>query len=173
MVETTIVICPKVVSKVENSTYHGLFLKYYLKRRNMKAIMPNEAWGALKFRIHLLYSERFDEEIAKEKAQENVATLREWLSPENEILNRFGKDIIKGADCSYSMLTEITKNLVDRKWAVIKFFISEDDGAFSGMKVQPITLFDFFNECLKSDVHSIDRIIVQDFVKNYPDWEKE
>jgi len=165
---TSVVICPKVIPAMEADVYEASFLFHYLKRHKLKAMIPNECWSALKHRIFKKYAERFAQEIAPEKARDHIARLRSWLSPENHLLDRFGKDISPAMDADHATLVQKTSDLIRRKGAIVKHFISEDASSYKNDAHKPITLNEFFNKCLKSQAGSQDRVLAEEFVKEYP-----
>ena len=164
-------ICPKAIIDV-GLTYEGVFFFKYIKRKGTKAVTHNTCWSALKYKVIEKYDERFDDEEAKMKSEQHIARLRNWLEPEVEIKDKFGRDITPTKDYPDAILIENTKDLVNRKWQIIKNFISKDENDFKDIKTETLTLTGFFNKCLASDKNSFDRMIVEDFIKTYPkeDW---
>lgn len=163
-----IVLCPKAISQV-TTNYEGAFLFHYLKKKKTKAVVTNECWSALKYRIKKKYDERFDTEIAESKTKKHVAELRGWLVPENEIKDKFGRDMIPAIDYSIDVLLSKTKDLIIRKWAVITYFICFEISDYSNIKTTPRTIEKFFHFCLAPDSNSEEkRLIAEEFVKMYP-----
>ena len=165
---TEIVICPKAISKI-NSSYEGAFFFYFLRQTKRKAIIPNKCWSALKYRIREKYIERYDDEnVAIEKSDEHIAKLRCWLQPEIEIKDKYGRDIIPFKDYENSKLIEETKDLVARKWAIIRHFISDNGELFEGAQIDTETIDSFFQSALEKDEGHQYRIIAEKFVAAYP-----
>ncbi|HLC20021.1 MAG TPA: hypothetical protein VJK72_03815 [Candidatus Nanoarchaeia archaeon] len=159
---TTIVICPKTIPKIEG-TYEGQFLFSFLKKYGGKCVIANECWSAFKYRIQKKYEARFDTEIANNKTAEFLARRRAWIIPENELLNKFGQDIIPPTDYSSEILTDKTKDIINRKWRIINYFITEEPSKYEGLKIKACTLQQFFDNSIETH-----REFTESFIREYP-----
>lgn len=163
-----LVLCPKAVLKILSGTYYGSFVFRFLKKMNFKAVIPNECWEALKFRLKEKYNQRFDQEEATKKADSDIARIRSWLEPENPLLDKYGRDILPSKNHDNQVLIDKTIDLVNRKWQIINYFIGEENHSFEETKIKPKNVDDFLNFCLEANAGTTLRIIAEEFIKLYP-----
>ncbi len=166
------VVCPKSIPLINSGTYFGSFVFHFLRKNQIKAVVPNECWMSFKFRVRKKFSERFSGTNVTTKTEEYLAKVRGWLRPESPLLDKFGRDIMPTADFDDQILIDKTRHLVDRKWQIINYFIAQKKDEFEDAKITPKSIEEFFPFCLSKPKDSNARIIAEDFASSYSkeDW---
>ncbi|MBS3135324.1 hypothetical protein J4401_00010 [Candidatus Woesearchaeota archaeon] len=137
-----IVLCHKAVSG-RGSLFEHSFLMNFLITNNKKAVVANEVWDAFRFRVNKMASGN------KEYAEKYIVHFRGKIEPE---VCRLNNDYQENEPQDYSdeILVEKTKDLVDRKWADIEDFITQEPDKYTGLRKTPKTLKRFYLDCLNS-----------------------
>jgi len=141
-----IILCSKSFAG-KGAVFERDFLMYYLSKvcnKPQKAFVANEVWEAFRFRV----LENSDD---KEVAERIIATFRGTFSPEDLRLNDNFDEQAPKKDYDEQELIERTRSFVDRKWADVEFFITQEPEKYSGLKVKIRTLGEFYVECMNDD----------------------
>lgn len=146
-----IILCPKAFAGKE-LMYERRFVRHYIAKTGEKGMVCNKTWSSFRWRI----TNTKDPEVA----EKIITNFRGSFTPENmKLTDEFQEQ--DPLDCDLDELIESTKDLVNRKWADIDYFIVQDETDFQDTKVKPITLSEFFVQCMQDDDK---RHIVEDFM---------
>jgi len=142
-----IVLCPKTLGGKENSLQRE-FLWFYLSKEAEEAIVSNEIWEAFRLRIKKKW---VSSPLTAEKIINHV---RGFARPENTILKGYEEEEPK-RDYSDKELMNATKNLVERNWANVNFFIVETEEEIKKYKfrqnINIKSLPGFYVNCMNSE----------------------
>lgn len=147
-----IVTCSKAFAGSE-SAHERDFLKYYLSKTGQKAVLANEVWSSFRFRI----LKKSDDLELVEKV---ITHRRGKFCPEDVKLTEEHQEE-EPIDYDESVLFEKTKSLVNRRWADIDFFITQEPKKYSlDNSVNIMTLSEFYFYCM---TNSATRELVEEF----------
>src|SRR3989344_7725709 len=135
-----IVLCPLAFAG-KDLTSERDFLRYYLSKIGQKAIVSNEVWDAFRFRKA--------QTTSPEIANNIIAYMRGTFEPETLKLKANFEEV-DPQDSDEQKMFEKTKNLLERRWAEIDFFITQEPEKYTGLTHKPkiIKLQGFLIECM-------------------------
>ena len=148
-----IILCPKAFAG-KNLTSERDFLRYYLSKVGQKAIVANEVWDAFRFRY-------IEHASTPEVANNIIANMRGTFVPETLRLKDNFEEIDPKDYDEHTMMVK-TKNLIERRWAEIDFFITQESDNYLSLTHKPkiIKLQEFLVECIND-------ISKRDIVESY------
>ena len=147
-----IVLCPLAFAG-KDLTFERRFLISYLSRTGKKGIVANEVWDAFRFR-HIQSS-------TLEVAEKIIVHMRGSFKPENFRL-KLNYEEEEPKDSTNEVMLAKTKSLLERTWAEIEIFITQEPEKYQGLEHQPkmVTLQEFLEQCM-GDINT--RHIVEDY----------
>ena len=135
-----IVLCPLAFAGKE-LIFERRFLVSYLSGTGKKGVVANEVWDAFRYR-HIQNS-------SPEVAEKIIVHMRGSFKPENFRLNRDYEEVEPKDTTNEDMINK-TKNLLQRRWAEIELFITQEPEKYQGLEYKPktLTLQGFLEECM-------------------------
>jgi len=149
-----IVLCPKAFSSADDLGHHRNFLKYYLSRKGVKAIVANEVWETFRFKII--------KDNKPEVANKLIAEFRGIFGPEETNIDKNHQEVPPKKEYDTNALIEKTKDLLTRRWADIDLFITTEPEKFKTIKNIEISTLPEFLLSFTEDESS--RKIVEEFL---------
>ena len=137
-----IVLCHQAFAGI-GSTFEKEFLKHYLIKVDDKAIVANKVWNSWRFTVIKKYG--------IETAEKLIVHARGKFEPELIQLNENFEEL-EPIDCTDEERILATRDLLERKWGEIKYFITSEPEKYVDIKhVEPITFNDFYLEMMDRD----------------------
>lgn len=147
-----IVLCPQAFAGKE-LTLERNFLIYYFSEVGNKGVIADEVWDAFRYRITQKYPQN---------ANKVIASRRGSFRPENFRINPKNFEEVEPKDYDDGDMCNKTRNLLERRWAEVELFITQEPSKYSDLEYKPktITLQEFLAECM-GDLNK--RVIVENF----------
>lgn len=144
------ILCPKAVKQYlysETPYPDAGFLKEFFSNTE-KCVVANEVWETMRY-VWLFKSSNI------KNAKEQMVHFRGFLRPEETIRGSDSEEIIPNTEHNNDILIGKTKELIERNYADIDFFITPDKDKFKDVKnidkVRIINVEEFFIWCMDEE----------------------